>query len=307
VTGGPPAWEMTMVPEIAVLTPFPGILAFYDGRRERPRFSAKPNWLDDGAMDLGIASYAIVDGEHALVYDTHVSLEHGQAIRRHLEDAGVRRITVVLSHWHLDHVAGNGAFADCAIIANARTLAHLVEHRAAIEGGTLEGPPPICPLVLPRRPFEGSLTLTVGRRAVELIATDIHSDDATVLWLPDSRILLAGDTVEDTVTYVAEPEHLDTHLTGLDRLWSLNPYRILPNHGDPDWIASGGYQKTLIRATQQYIRVLNRMRLEPDLREAPLRDLISGPLDMEWITYYPPYEVVHRSNVAKMVDMAGRT
>ena len=40
----------------------------------RPR----PNWVDQGALSLGIASYAIVDGGEALVYDTHVSVEHAR-------------------------------------------------------------------------------------------------------------------------------------------------------------------------------------------------------------------------------------
>ena len=62
--------------------------------------------------------------------------------------------------------------------------------------------------------------------------------------------------MEDTVTYVDEPERFDAHLADLDRLWRLDPERILPNHGDPDVIAAGGYSRDLIRATQQYIRVL---------------------------------------------------
>ena len=68
--------------------------------------------MDDGALSLGIASYAIVSGSAALVYDTHVSLEHARRIRALLEDDGARTFTVVLSHWHLDHVAGTAAFAD---------------------------------------------------------------------------------------------------------------------------------------------------------------------------------------------------
>lgn len=219
------------------------------------------------------------------------------AIRTHLEGQGVTRFTVVLSHWHLDHVAGTEAFADCEVIANVRTAAHLASRKVAIEAGALEGPPPINPLLLPTRTFEGSTTLRVGGRDVELIAANIHSDDATVLWLADQRILLAGDTIEDTVTYVVEPDGFDQHLADLDRLWALGPERVLPNHGDPAWIATGGYRKTLIRATQQYIRVLKRMRDEPALREAPLRELIAGPLEMEWITYFEGYEDVHRSNV----------
>lgn len=286
-----------MTETFRVLRPFPHIVAFYDGRIEGYRHSEGPNWVDDGAISVGIASYAVLHGAEAIVYDTHVSLEHATAIRDWLAAEGVEHIRVVLSHWHLDHVAGNAAFSDCEIIANRTTAAHLKSKQAAIESGTLEGPPPICPLVHPNRLFDGRMSLTVGPCAVELIAANIHSDDATLLWLPQHRILLAGDTMEDTVTYVSEAEHFDRHLADLDRLWRLDPRRILPSHGCPDVLAAGGYAKTLIRATQQYIRALKRMRTDSDLAEAPLAEVIAGPLAQGWITYYAPYEDVHRSNV----------
>ncbi len=51
-----------------VLHPAPGILGFYDGRIPGVRaYSAAPNWLDDGAYELGICTYAILDGAEALV------------------------------------------------------------------------------------------------------------------------------------------------------------------------------------------------------------------------------------------------
>ncbi|HEY1591586.1 MAG TPA: MBL fold metallo-hydrolase, partial [Solirubrobacteraceae bacterium] len=104
-----------------VLRPRDGVFAFYDGRVDGYRFDELPNWVDEGALSLGIASYAIVSGAEALVYDTHISIEHAQRIRSLLEAEGVRRFTVVLSHWHLDHIAGNAVFEDSEIIASERT------------------------------------------------------------------------------------------------------------------------------------------------------------------------------------------
>src|SRR5215471_11724553 len=100
-----------MTSTLRIFQPHPGIFADYDGRIEGRRLhSPEPNWLDDGAYGLGVASYAIVDGVEALVYDTHISLPHARAVRAHLETLGVRTPTVVLSHWHVDHVAGNEIF-----------------------------------------------------------------------------------------------------------------------------------------------------------------------------------------------------
>ena len=281
-----------------ILNPADGIVAFYDGRVDGYRFAADPNWVDDGALALGIASYAIVDGDEALIYDTHVAVEHARFVREALEAQGVKRFVVVLSHKHLDHIAGTAAFADCEVIATARTADALTEHQSAIEAGTQAGPPGIDPLILPTRTFEGRLSLDVGRLSLELIHVDIHSDDAAVIWLPTQRLLLAGDTLEDTVTFVADAGGLDRHLVDLERLWELDPDRILPNHGDPDVIAGGGYPRGFIRATQEYIRVLQRCRDEAQLPDAALTEIIADAVDAGWLTYFAPYEAVHEANLA---------
>lgn len=294
-----------MTGHLRVFEPGPGILAFYDGRVEGYRFDPKPNWVDDGAISLGIAAFAVLDGGEALVYDTGTTLEHGRLIRAELGRRGADRFTVVLSHWHLDHVAGTEAFADSPVISGERTAEHLRAKRAAIEAGTLEGPPAISPLVLPTRTFAGRETLRIGETAVELIAANVHSDDATVIWLPDRRLLLCGDTMEDTVTYVDEPDQFDAHLRDLERLAELEPHRILPSHGDPDRIAGGGYPATLNDATRSYIRLLRRMASEPELREVPLRELIADWLDPGPLVYFEPYEAVHRQNVETVLTAGG--
>jgi cyclase len=287
-----------MTEHLRILHPAEGIQAFYDGRVEGYRFAPEPNWVDDGALSLGIASYALVAGDEALIYDTHISEPYARFIRTRLEADGVRKFTVLLSHWHLDHVAGTAAFTDCEIIANRRTMQHLTQHKAAIEAGTHHGLPAIDPLILPTRLFDGQMRLTLGGREVELIELNIHSDDATVIWLPAERILLAGDTLEDTVTYVGEPENFDRHLEDLDRLWALDPAFILPNHGDPDVIEAGGYSKMLIRATQDYIRALQRAVRDPALQTLSLRKLMATQIEAGWIRYFEPYEEIHRSNLA---------
>lgn len=289
-----------MLSHLRVLEPHPGILAFYDGRVAGHRFAAGPNWVDDGALSLGIASYALIEGAQAIVYDTHVSVPHGRLIRQVLHQRGVTEIRVVLSHWHLDHVAGTEAFAGCQVIANARTLAHLTARRAAIEAGTDHGLPAIAPLILPDLVFEGRMTLDLGGAPVELIEANIHSDDATVLWLPERGILLAGDTVEDCVTYVGAPEDFDIHLADIARLQALGARWVLPNHGAAEVIAAGGYKPDLLAATADYIRHLQA----DDPR--PMADIIAPWLHNGTLRYFAPYGDVHAQNRARVQALAPR-
>lgn len=288
---------------VQVFEPFPGLLAFYDGRVDGYRLMDEPNWVDAGAITLGIASYALISGSHAMVYDTHVSTPHAQFIKDTLIARGVTRFTVVLSHWHLDHVAGTQVFADCEIISNKKTLGHLSKHQEDIQDGTLEGLPAISPLILPNKTFEGAMTLNIGTLAVELIEANIHSDDATVVWIKDQSILLAGDTMEDTVTYVAEPAGFGVHLSELARLARLGAQHILPNHGRPEVVRSGGYDDGLIKAQQQYIAMLQRCRLDPDLRAKPLEDLIAPSLSQGWVEMFEPYREVHEENLRAVMAL----
>ena len=286
-----------MTKHLRILQPHKNIYAYYDGRVPGYRFMEQDNWVDNGALSLGIASYAIVDGHEALVYDTHCSNDYARAIREHLSTIGITKFTVLLSHWHLDHVAGTEVFRDCPIIANQRTADHLAKHKSAIEDGTDHGLPAINPLIMPTQTFSKSMNFKLGSLDLQFLEFNIHSDDASVVWIAEQGVLLAGDTMEDPVTYVGEPEHMNTHLADLDHIWALGPTHILPNHGHADVIAKGGYGKTLIRATQQYIRMLKRMATEPELRDQDLRHVIAGPLEAGWVNYFEPYEAVHKSNV----------
>ena len=293
------------VDHLRVLRPAEGVLAFYDGRVPGYRYAEERNWVDEGAIELGIASFAIADGAEALIYDTHVSVEHARFIRSTLEAEGAERFTVLLSHNHLDHVAGTEAFADCEVIATERTSEILERDRAAIESGRLSGPPAIDPLVLPTRTFAERMDFRVGAIGMEFLHFDIHSDDAAVIRIPDRRLLLAGDTLEDTVTYVDEPGSLGRHLEELERLAALGAERILPNHGDPDVIASGGYPPGLIGATEDYIRKLLRCPAEPELAKRPLIDFVGASIDAGSVRYFEPYEAVHRQNVEAVVNHGG--
>jgi cyclase len=307
-TLGPPvgrrADRLVITQHLRTLRLSDSLIGFYDGRVPGQAFGSEPNWVDDGALSLGICSYALVDGADALVYDTHVSVEHAAFIRTAVEELGARRITVVLSHWHLDHVAGTEAFGDCEIVANAVTAELLTRHRAAIESGAQEGPPAISPLVLPTTTFEGATHIDVGRLRVELLQFDIHSRDATVLYLPAEGLLLAGDTVEDTVTYVSEPDGLDRHLADLRRMRGLPFDRLYPNHGDAAVIAAGGYGEPLIRATEEYLEGLLRHAGEPRPEDADLRAFIAEPLEAGWLNYFAPYERVHQSNLDAVTQVS---
>ena len=297
--------ETAGIEHLRVMRPLAQLVAFYDGRVPGYRFSERPNWVDDGALALGICTYALVDGPDAVVFDTHVSPEHGARIRATLAELGARRFVVVLSHWHLDHVAGTGAFGDCEVVASRLTAERLTRDRTAIEHGRLEGPPGISPLVLPTTLVDERHSFACGGLTIELIRFAIHSADGMALHVPELDLLLAGDMLEDTVTYVSEADALETDLVELERLRGLGS-RIFPDHGSPERIAAGGYDMTLIDATSRYLRDLLLACDEPTRRERDLRSFVADQLAAGWLDYFEPYERVHRENVKAVLDARSR-
>ena len=64
-------------------------LAFYAGR-DWTRIREEPNWIDDGAMKLGIATYAIYKNNKAVIYDTFADIRQAMWVRNHLEQRGIK-------------------------------------------------------------------------------------------------------------------------------------------------------------------------------------------------------------------------
>jgi hypothetical protein len=96
---------------------------------------------------------------------------------------------------------------------------------------------------------------------------------------------------------VGEPDRLASHLVDLRRMASWEIGRILPNHGAPEAIAAGGYGRGLVEATIHYVEMLLRSRIEPELRRKDLRSFAAADFAKGEITYFAPYEKVHRRNV----------
>jgi glyoxylase-like metal-dependent hydrolase (beta-lactamase superfamily II) len=274
------------------------LTAFYDGRNT-DRISPDPNWVDDAANKLGVATYAIHEGDQAIVFDTFPTIAQAQWQRSTLESMGITRFTVVTSHWHNDHIAGNEVYADSEIIMTALGNQIMHDLEDDIEAGTtFFGPPAINPLVFPTRTYSGSEVLNVGNVRVELHQINIHSPDETVIFLPEDRILLSGDTTEDTETFMVEYADLKIHARNLKEMRRWKFKTILPNHGDPDVIEAGGYDKKFIDATIEYITNMVEGASKPNFLNEPL-ERFTGKYMQEphcTVSLFEPYRDVHEFN-----------
>jgi len=280
-------------------------MVFYVGRGltgPSPYPDIPENWVDAGSWALGACAYAIYREPRAVVYDSMMTRELGEWVRDYLaREKGISRFTLVLSHWHLDHIAGNPAFGQETIIGLDLTRAALVRHRAQIEAGTLWGPPAL-EVVLPSVTFRERLTIHLNGLAIEFHHFNIHSRDANLMIIPSDGSLFAGDALEDPITFISEPEEIENHITELARLRELTFDRIFPNHGSLDIIKMGGYRKSFIDAIKEYDGNMLHNVSRPGFLDMSLEESIPGALSDGVVSIWEPYRSVHENNLKLVYD-----
>lgn len=183
----------------------------------------------------------IVGDDGVMVIDTqatpHMAAQVVERIRE-VTDKPVKFI--LLSHYHAVRVLGAAAYQADNVIASRLTYEMIVERGQQDWESEFvrfprlfEGHESIPGLTWPTIVFDDRLTVDLGNRKVEIMHVGKgHTQGDTIAWLPEQRILYAGDLVE----YGATPYTGDAHLTDwpdtLQRLRDMKPEKMVPGRGD---------------------------------------------------------------------------
>lgn len=205
------------------------------------------------------------------------------------DDLAGRRLLVVNTHADFDHAWGNATFADdgpspAPIIATRLARERLLgqESRDRLErmrqqDETLNE----VRLVAPTLTFDGDFQIDGGDLTVRLLATPGHTPDHVSVWIPEARLVLAGDAAEYPFPWIDTPAEVPVLRASLRRLVALEPFMVLPCHGEtttPD----------LLTNNLAYLDELERRIIEaPELPDLPddwansddLPDLIGFPYE----------------------------
>ena len=208
---------------------------------------------------IAVGNAAIVDlGAQTLVVDTHVSPAAARELRAAAEELTGRPVSWVLNtHWHGDHVLGNGEFTGATIVSTTRTRELIAtvgaerlearkealdeELQAELErldaAGDEEGVRLLeeyareLPSLAPRLPdetfdrdrdFGGAQALTLGGG---------HTERDSVLLVPDASVLVAGDLVVVGMQPWAGHGDPAAWARILERLLELQWETVVPGHG----------------------------------------------------------------------------
>lgn len=212
---------------------------------------------------------------YAVLVDTMATPELAAEIVDRVHDAlGGRQLVVVNTHADWDHCWGNAAFAPggpyrALIIAHERTRERLRSEEARQEleekqrGSSRFA---TVRLVEPDVTFETGLRIHGGDLTLELLPTPGHTPDHTSVWIPELRLLLAGDAAEYPFPYVGDPAALPTLRASLRQLAALAPSTVILCHG-------GSWDAGLLARSIAYF---------DDLEQRAHTALASGVLPADW-------------------------
>ena len=202
---------------------------------------------------------AVIGEEAVLAVDARSTPTHARQwldeLRR-LTDKPVRFL--VLTHYHAVRVLGASAFDAECVVAHEDTRRWILERgEADFQSETRRFPrlfrdvDSIPGLTHPNLSFADTLRLDLGRREVELLHLGRgHTAGDLAVWLPEERILFAGDLVEARAApYMGDAFVEEWSTTTLDQVDGLGAERIVPGRGP----AAGA---EAIAETRDYLRTL---------------------------------------------------
>jgi glyoxylase-like metal-dependent hydrolase (beta-lactamase superfamily II) len=176
----------------------------------------------------------------------------------------LRRLTdkpvlyLVLTHYHAVRVLGSSAFEAGWVIADEGTRSWIRERGEADFESEIRRFPrlfkdveSIPGLTYPNVAFSDRLTLDLGGRDVQLLHLGRgHTQGDAAVWLPEDRILFAGDLVEARAApYMGDAFVEEWSTTTLDHVEALGAQTIVPGRGP----AAG---PEAIAETREYLRTL---------------------------------------------------
>lgn len=194
----------------------------------------------DGTWWLNNAG-AVLGKDGAVLIDTCATAERTRAFLAAVEAASDRAavIAAVSTHAHGDHTHGNALLpASVPVIAHPETRRTIEREKDTV----LTGLPPIWSPApsfgiteyrLPDVVTDGPLTLYTGDRRIELQhpGHPAHTAGDLVAWLPEERVLFAGDLLFHTITPLVLGGSVEGSLRALDWLAEFGAETIVPGHG----------------------------------------------------------------------------
>jgi glyoxylase-like metal-dependent hydrolase (beta-lactamase superfamily II) len=199
-------------------------------------------------------STVIVSGASALLVDPSWAPDELDWIATSLAAEGLTVSAGFSTHAHHDHLLWHPGLGDGPRWASPETARAAAERRQEFVTALGPWPDGLAGLVGRLQAVHGDRVPWPGPE-VRLIVHDAHTAGHTALWVPHTRVLLAGDMLSDVELPLPEQTGLAEYAAGLDALHACasTAQVVVPGHGHP---GSVGEPLRRWRADHDYIHAL---------------------------------------------------
>ena len=275
-------------------------------------------WIGAG----GDSNAGAIETPHGLlVVDAQQSQELGESLRAALTAAtGMPIWALVNTHYHLDHVAGNAAFADVPIIGHEKTLAALTAELGSGQYGATAVTDPMAKIrlffgsnfddLVPEAERTWFLQRVGGSAPVTIVPPSIifadrlevrlpsdvarmeywspaHCDSDVVIWLENAGVIFLGDLCfHGRFPWFGDCD-LDGWIRTLDRVLTMKVRIVIPGHGPPATLREVAQFRALLADLREAVRGALRAGLTEAAaaREIALPQYAGMPRYKEWMAY----------------------
>ncbi|WP_022916988.1 MBL fold metallo-hydrolase [Ruania albidiflava] len=218
-------------------------------------------------------STVVHDGKRALLVDPAWHADELEGIADLLTARDLRVELGWATHAHHDHLLWHPRFGPAPRLATpsaaATARAQLTEIRTALA--------PTLPAEL--RALAGQVQELDGAQlpwsgpVAEVVVHHGHSPGHGALWLPEVRVLLAGDMLSETEIPLCAETGIDAYVRGLERLapYVARAQVLVPGHGSPAYADNQDSPMARLAADRTYLDALaaGTGEQDPRLRDAP--------------------------------------
>lgn len=188
----------------------------------------------------------LVTDSAVVVIDTKMGKPAGELAKMAKDIAGMKKIIVINTHFHPDHINGNKFYQESNIYMGSYDKGFLLKN--------------LKHELLPSLFVTDSLTLALGKDTVQLINVGQgHTMDDVIVYLKSRKLLFSGDLIINKTNPVlndASNPNVDKWIKVLDLILAKDIKTIVPGHGN-----LGG--KELASALKQYFEDMKTAASDP--------------------------------------------
>ncbi len=238
-------------------------------------------WLVAGFHGGGIGVNAVVltSKDHTVIVDTLMVPREARRVAKRFQRRGTEPLALVNTHWHTDHTAGNSLY-NCPVWGQKSGARFLKIYWPKWVGGPRDKRAQGLRMKLPDRTFARQASIDLDGEELQLIYLPGHTTDSIGVWLPDRRILVAGDAVME-LPFLYFGGNSQDSIRSLQKIRRMRPRMILQGHGPPCF-------PERLETDIRYLEKIRRAARRAQVSGVTRKKFVETPLD----EFLPPSRIL---------------